>query len=41
MFRQAFGDEFVNYIIAIKEAEIARFLSEPNDWEHKEYFDLF
>tara|TARA_Y100001960_G_scaffold127566_1_gene135900 strand:- start:676 stop:2139 length:1464 start_codon:yes stop_codon:yes gene_type:complete len=40
-FRQALGNEFINYIVAIKEAEIARFLSEPNDWEHKEYFDLF
>ena len=40
-FRQALGNDFINYIVAIKEAEIARFLSEPNDWEHKEYFDLF
>ena len=40
-FREAFGDEFVDYIVAIKEAEIARFLSETNDWEHREYFDLF
>ena len=40
-FRQSLGNDFINYIVAIKEAEIARFLSEPNDWEHKEYFDLF
>ena len=40
-FRERFGDDFVNYIIEIKEAEIGRFLSETNDWEHREYFDLF
>ncbi len=40
-FREAFGNDFVDYIVAIKEAEIARFLSETNDWEHREYFDLF
>ncbi|MBT5195670.1 MAG: glutamine synthetase, partial [Rhodospirillaceae bacterium] len=41
LFREKFGDEFVDYIISIKEAEIGRFLSETNDWEHREYFDLF
>ena len=41
LFREKFGDEFVDYIIGIKEAEIGRFLSETNDWEHREYFDLF
>ncbi|NKB21645.1 MAG: glutamine synthetase [Alphaproteobacteria bacterium] len=41
LFREEFGDDFVNYMVAIKEAEIGRFLSETNDWEHREYFDLF
>lgn len=41
MFRTAFGDQFVDYILHIKRAEIARFLSEVTDWEHREYFDLF
>ena len=36
-----FGEDFVNYIIKLKEGEIARFLSESNDWEQREYFDLF
>ena len=40
-FREKFGDDFISYIIEIKEAEISRFLSETNDWEHREYFDLF
>ncbi len=41
LFRETLGDQFVDYILAIKEAEIARFLSEVTDWEHKEYFELF
>ena len=41
MFRQALGDQFVDYIIHIKRAEIARFLSAVTDWEHREYFELF
>ena len=41
LFLKKFGEEFVNYIIKLKEGEIARFLSESNDWEQREYFDLF
>jgi len=41
MYRKAFGDTFVDYILAIKEAEISRFFSEVTDWEQREYFDLF
>ncbi len=41
VFRQRFGDKFVNYLVHIKRAEIARFLSEVTDWEHREYFDVF
>jgi hypothetical protein len=25
----------------IKDAEVARFLSEVTDWEHREYFEMF
>ena len=32
---------FVDYIITLKEAEIARYLSDVTDWEHREYFELF
>jgi glutamine synthetase len=49
-FRDGFGDAFVDYYCAIKEAEIARSRAaakeEPKDpiditdWEHREYFDL-
>jgi glutamine synthetase len=40
-FYDAFGAEFVNYYLHIKQAEIARFQSEVTDWEQREYFDLY
>jgi glutamine synthetase len=40
-FRAAFGDAFVDYYLAIKDAEIARFQAEVTEWEQREYFDLF
>jgi glutamine synthetase len=49
-YRAGFGDVFVDYLLAIKRAEIARCdaesggqagnASEVTAWEHKEYFDL-
>jgi glutamine synthetase len=49
-FRAGFGDVFVDYLLAIKRAEIARCDAESSgqsdnpaevsEWEHKEYFDL-
>ncbi len=41
LFRETLGAPFIDYLIGIKEAEIARFLSEVTDWEHREYFELF
>jgi glutamine synthetase len=47
VFRQGFGDAFVDYFAHIKEAEFARFTAETKGeadvtaWEHNEYFDLF
>lgn len=40
-YRSKLGGSFVDYLVKIKEAEIARFLSEVTDWEHREYFQLF
>ena len=47
-FREAFGADFVDYYIRIKDAEIARYKAEVKSdtadithWEQKEYFDLF
>ncbi len=46
-FRAAFGDAFVDYFVAIKQAEIARSGAKAGDppdqvtdWEHREYFDM-
>lgn len=41
LFQRALGDEFVNYILTLKEAEVSRFLSEVTDWEQREYFEIF
>lgn len=41
MFRQAFGDGFVNYLVEIKRSEIRRYELEVSEWEQREYFDLF
>jgi glutamine synthetase len=41
LFREKFGAEFIDYILTLKQAEIARFLSEVTDWEHREYFEQF
>ncbi|MGE0748418.1 MAG: glutamine synthetase family protein [Rhodospirillales bacterium] len=40
-FRAQLGDRFVDYLVTIKEAEIARFLGEVTSWEQREYFELF
>ena len=39
-FRQAFGNPFIDYFVALKEFEIGRFLSDVTDWEQREYFEL-
>jgi glutamine synthetase len=41
LFRNRFGNQFIDYLVHIKRAEIARFLSEVTDWEQREYFDIF
>jgi glutamine synthetase len=40
-FRTAMGDQFVDYYVFIKNAEIARFQMEVTEWEQAEYFDIF
>ncbi len=48
--RAGFGDQFVDYYVHLKEAEISRFHKDDKDaknqaivtgWEQREYFDLF
>jgi glutamine synthetase len=40
-FREALGAGFVDYLLTIKEAEIARFQAEVTEWEQREYFEMF
>jgi glutamine synthetase len=40
-FRQKLGAGFVDYLLTIKDAEIARYQAEVTDWEHREYFEMF
>jgi len=41
LYREAMGSPFIDYILRLKEAEIARFMAEVTEWEHREYFDVF
>jgi glutamine synthetase len=41
LYRKELGQGFVDYILKIKNAEVARFMSEVTDWEHREYFEMF
>jgi glutamine synthetase len=40
-FREALGTGFVDYLLTIKQAEIARFQAEVTEWEQREYFETF
>ena len=40
-FREKLGAGFVDYLLTIKDAEIARSEAEATDWEHREYFEAF
>jgi glutamine synthetase len=40
-FREKLGAGFVDYLLTIKDAEIARFQADVTDWEHREYFEMF
>jgi glutamine synthetase len=35
------GEAFINYYIAIKQAEISRYQQEVSEWEQREYFEMF
>lgn len=41
MFREKLGDQFVDYILTVKQSEVSRILSEVNVRVHHEYFSLF
>jgi len=39
-FREKLGDQFVDYLVHLKQAEITKFLTTVTDWEHREYFEI-
>ena len=41
LFREKMGNDFIEYMVALKEFEISRFLSYVTDWEHREYFEMY
>lgn len=41
VLRAGFGDQFIDYFLQFKRAEIARFLTHVTDWEHREYFEMY
>ena len=41
LFRERLGDQFVDYYLTIKRAEIDRFMQTVTDWEQREYFEIF
>jgi glutamine synthetase len=40
-FRERFGAAMIDYLLTLKEAELARFQAEVTDWEQREYFEMF
>jgi len=41
LFRKCLGNQFVDYYLTIKNAEIDRFMQTVTDWEQREYFEIF
>lgn len=41
VYRAGFGDSFIDYLLAIKQHEIERFLAHVTDWEQREYFEVY
>lgn len=39
LYRSAWGELFIDYILTLKQAEVDRFRQEVTDWEHREYFE--
>jgi glutamine synthetase len=41
LFREQFGDTFVDYYLMVKQSEVNRFMEHVTDWEHQEYFEMY
>jgi len=39
LYREKFGSQFIDYILTLKDFEVARFEADVTDWEHRQYFD--
>lgn len=40
-FAERLGQPFVDYVLALKQSEVDRYLAAVSDWEQREYFQLF
>ncbi len=40
-FAEALGKPFIDYYVAIKQAELARYEQDVSEWEQREYFEMF
>ncbi|MBE3639110.1 glutamine synthetase family protein [Mangrovicoccus algicola] len=41
VIRTELGEKAHHYLVSLKKFEVARFLSEVTDWEHREYFEMY
>jgi glutamine synthetase len=41
VFRDAFGEPFVEFILSIKRHELGRYKAHVTDWEQREYFEVY
>ena len=41
LYRERFGDAFVDYMLMMKTSEWRHFLAHVTDWEQREYFEVF
>ena len=41
LLREAFGDDFIDYYLRVKRAEVRRYETCVTDWETREYMDIF
>jgi glutamine synthetase len=41
LFRRAWGDSIVDYLVMMKRSEWGRFMSHVTDWEQSEYFEVY
>jgi glutamine synthetase len=40
VFARAFGQDVIDWLVALKRSEVERYLADVSDWEQREYFGL-